>query len=93
MIGTKVTTILLDGKILNVGGVASERVCACSLHCRLVLFSSPEVSTGVVTLSLLLAFVHDILLPLLILSVSEELLELILDELVFLLLLLWLLLL
>ena len=35
MIGSKVTAILLEGRILPVGGVALRRVCACSLRSRL----------------------------------------------------------
>ena len=35
--GSKVTAILVKGYILPIGGVASGRVCACSLHSRLVL--------------------------------------------------------
>ena len=35
--GSKVMAILLNGWILPIGGVASERVCACSLRSRLVL--------------------------------------------------------
>ena len=35
-IGSKVTTILVNGGILPSGGVASGRVCACSLRSRLV---------------------------------------------------------
>ena len=34
--GPKVAAILLNGLILPVGGIASERVCACSLRSRLV---------------------------------------------------------
>ena len=34
--GSKVTVILLKGLILPIGGVALERVCACSLRSRLV---------------------------------------------------------
>ena len=34
--GSKVTVILLKGWILPIGGVASGRVCVCSLHSRLV---------------------------------------------------------
>ena len=34
--GSKVTTILRKGWILHIGGVASGRVCACSLRSRLV---------------------------------------------------------
>ena len=34
--GSKVTAILLNGWILPVGGVASGRVCACSLRSKLV---------------------------------------------------------
>ena len=34
--GSKVTAILLKGWILPIGGVASGRVCACSLRSRLV---------------------------------------------------------
>ena len=34
--GSKVTAVLLVGWILPIGGVASERVCACSLRSRLV---------------------------------------------------------
>ena len=34
--GSKVTVILLKGWILPIGGVASGRVCACSLRSRLV---------------------------------------------------------
>ena len=37
IIGSKVTETLLEGWILPVGGVASGRVCACSLCSRLVL--------------------------------------------------------
>ena len=36
MSGSKVTAILLDGRILPIGGVASGKVCASSLHSRLV---------------------------------------------------------
>ena len=35
-IGSKVTEILVNGGILPSGGVASRRVCACSLRSRLV---------------------------------------------------------
>ena len=35
--GSKVTEILLKGWILTISGVASGRVCTCSLHSRLVL--------------------------------------------------------
>ena len=35
--GSKVTAILLKGWTLPIGGVASGRVCACSLRSRLVL--------------------------------------------------------
>ena len=38
MINSKVTTILLEGWILSIGGVASGRVCAYSLRSRLVSF-------------------------------------------------------
>ena len=34
--GSKVTVILLKGWLLPIGGVASGRVCACSLRSRLV---------------------------------------------------------
>ena len=34
--GSKVTAILLKGWILPIGGVASGRVCACSMRSRLV---------------------------------------------------------
>ena len=34
--GLKVTAILLKGWIWPIGGVASGRVCVCSLHSRLV---------------------------------------------------------
>ena len=34
--GSKVTAFLMKGLILPIGGVASRRVCACSLHSRLV---------------------------------------------------------
>ena len=34
--GSRVTAILLNGWVLPVGGVASGRVCACSLRSRLV---------------------------------------------------------
>ena len=34
--GSKVTAVLLKGRILSIGGVASGRVCACSLRSRLV---------------------------------------------------------
>jgi hypothetical protein len=34
--GSKVTAILLKGWILPIGGASSGRVCACSLHSRLV---------------------------------------------------------
>ena len=34
--GSKVMVILLNGWILPIGGVASERVCACNLLSRLV---------------------------------------------------------
>ena len=37
--GSKVTAIILKGLILLIGGVASRRVCACSLHRRLVSVS------------------------------------------------------
>ena len=36
IIGSKVTANLLEGLILPIGGVASGRDCACSLHSRLV---------------------------------------------------------
>ena len=36
--GSKLTAILLKGWIRHIGGVASERVCACSLHSRLVFW-------------------------------------------------------
>ena len=35
--GSKVTTILVKGQILPIGGVASGRVCVCSLCSRLIL--------------------------------------------------------
>ena len=35
--GSKVTAILVRGKMLPIGGVASGRVCARNLHSRLVL--------------------------------------------------------
>ena len=35
---SKVTTILVNWGILTSGGVASESVCACNLHSRLVFF-------------------------------------------------------
>ena len=41
MIGSKVTTVLLEGWILPIGGVASGRVCACSLRSRLVILTRP----------------------------------------------------
>ena len=45
--GSKVTTILLKGMILPIGGVASGRVCACSLRSRLVYLGlSPSESQG-----------------------------------------------
>ena len=34
--GSKVMTLLLKGWILPIGGASSGRVCACSLHSRLV---------------------------------------------------------
>ena len=34
--GSRAKAILLKGKLLPIGGVASGRVCACSLHSRLV---------------------------------------------------------
>ena len=37
--GLKVTAILLKGWIWPIGGLASERVCACSLRSRLVLYN------------------------------------------------------
>ena len=37
-IGSKVTAILVNRGILPSGGVASGRVCACSLHSRLFFF-------------------------------------------------------
>ena len=40
IIGSKVTAILLNGWVLPVGGVASGRVCACSLHSRVVFNES-----------------------------------------------------
>ena len=36
-IGLKVTAILVNGGILPTGGVASGRVCVCSLRSRLVI--------------------------------------------------------
>ena len=36
IIGNKVMAILLNGWILSIGGFSSGRVCACSLHSRLV---------------------------------------------------------
>ena len=36
LIGSKVTEILMNGGILPIGGVASGRVCACSLRSRLI---------------------------------------------------------
>ena len=36
IIGSKGMVILLKGLILRIGGVASERVCTCSLRSRLV---------------------------------------------------------
>ena len=39
--GSRVMAILQKGKLLPIGGVAFERVCACSLRSRLVLYSSP----------------------------------------------------
>ena len=39
--GSKVTVFLLKGLIWPIGGVASERVCACSLRSRLVLIRFP----------------------------------------------------
>ena len=37
---SKVTAILLKGLILSIGGVASGRFCACSLHSRLFFYHS-----------------------------------------------------
>ena len=42
-IGSKVTMILLNGWILSTGGVALGRVCACSLHRRLVKIHEANV--------------------------------------------------
>ena len=36
--GSKVMVILLNGLILHIGGVASGRVCACSLRNRLFFY-------------------------------------------------------
>ena len=41
--GSKVTAILLKGWILPIGGLASRRVCACSLRSRLVFTWLPEL--------------------------------------------------
>ena len=49
--GSRVTAVLLNGLILLIGGVASERVCACSLRSRLVLGQSGEASRLVGLLS------------------------------------------
>ena len=38
-IGSKVTAILVNGRIKPSGGVALGRVCVCSLHSRLVFFN------------------------------------------------------
>ena len=37
-VGSEVTAVLVNGGILRSGGVASGRVCACSLRSRLVLY-------------------------------------------------------
>ena len=41
--GSKVTAILLKGLILTIGGVASGRVCACSLRSRLVFLHASNL--------------------------------------------------
>ena len=54
-IGLKVTAVLLNGWIFPIGGVASEKVCACSLHSRIglkiahviVLIVSPLASPSI----------------------------------------------
>ena len=40
IIGSKVTAILLEVWILSVGGVASEKACACSLGSRFVSYDT-----------------------------------------------------
>ena len=40
---SKVTAILMNGLILPTDGASSGRVCACSLHSRLVILKSVEI--------------------------------------------------
>ena len=45
--GSKVNVILLKGLILNIGGVTSVRVCACSLCSRLVSIKVDKIQSEV----------------------------------------------
>ena len=54
--GSRVTVILLNGWILPIGGVASGRFCACSLHSRLASVLCQEFIRTF--LALLQFFVH-----------------------------------
>ena len=47
IIGSKVTVILLNWSIEHIGGVASGRVCTCSLRSRLVYIRMPNFEMAV----------------------------------------------
>ena len=75
--GLKVTAILLNGRILPVGGASSGRVCACSLHHRFVipgiepkklLFLYSKTSETILIPVFLASFICHPFLPLALLS-------------------------